>query len=358
MRARVCVAWRRLSRTSKLVMVGLLLLTLVALLLYVLPWKVHLSARTMPEFKWRLCRSFPGAPKFPGKPPQCSRNAAGDLVCEYTPTDIAIVVPLVPKQIDLLERGLKLWNHPDFFPCAEDGNFRDHIDLVFQITLSFDADPQLKARISQALGMGKATQCFRNVRFLSMNLDKAQDQYDMNLFSPGPSTMFHLLPAMEEEMVNVYTHFFLMEPDVRPLRRGWADEVMLQVITEPVEFWQKGSVGYYDVHEDHHINGNALYRLGDHDFNCFLQAELANEYPNSFDQSIFKASLRPENRDHIHRFIRSTFIMNSNWNYYLNGFTKDYPHTFLVHGKTACGRIDNKYKDFLEGRQPIVTSTP
>ena len=68
MRARVCVAWRRLSRTSKLVMVGLLLLTLVALLLYVLPWKVHLSARTMPEFKWRLCRSFPGARECCGRP--------------------------------------------------------------------------------------------------------------------------------------------------------------------------------------------------------------------------------------------------------------------------------------------------
>ena len=50
-------------------------------------------------------------------------------------TDVAIVVPFVPHQIDLMERAIWLWGHRDFFPCDPAQEHRKHVDLVFQFTV-------------------------------------------------------------------------------------------------------------------------------------------------------------------------------------------------------------------------------
>ena len=140
-----------------------------------------------------------------------------------------------------------------------------------------------------------------------MNLDEAQRQYDKNRFSPSPSTMFHTLFG-SEMMVKSYSHFFLMEPDVRPVRGGWVDRLVQEVTLDLVDFWQKGSMEYNHPHADHHLNGNGLYRLGSSDYNCFLEAVLALRYPDSFDQGQFIIMQQPDKIHQQHRFVDDMLV--------------------------------------------------
>ena len=141
-----------------------------------------------------------------------------------------------------------------------------------------------------------------------MNLHPDQDQYDLQQYSPGPSSMFHLL-FTSEDLAARYSHFLLMEPDVRAIRPGWVQALQQEVALSSVDFWQKGSVPYYSTFAGNlHINGNAIYKLGDQEFNCFLEREIAVQYPSSFDHSIHKTALLPENRRHLHRLVNPSEV--------------------------------------------------
>ena len=172
---------------------------------------------------------------------------------------------------------------------------------------SFLDHPELRRRLEEALQ--PIQECFGRVRFLSMNLDEAQNQYDKNRFSPSPSTMFHTLFGIED-LVSSYSHFFLMEPDTRPFRSGWSDRMLLEVMLDRVDFWQKGSMAYYDPEDDHHINGNAIYRLGDPGYSCFLERVLTVMYPYSFDYGQYMVMQKPDNFHLTHRCVFCIFPFN------------------------------------------------
>ena len=393
--------------------------------------------------------------------------------CKFKMTTMAVVVPFPAKQIDMMQKALKFWGHPDVFPCDRTKKYRHHVDLVFQFTVStveahqnflifpsrrlssfsffvfafctveepvpsmdllamlwgvevegrwcmrfppfffspsvheFPPPPPggglwlvLQDSFAEVPGLQQKVlditkpyrQCFREVRFLSMNLDSAQKQYDGNRFSPSPSTMFHTLLGMEE-MVKSYSHFFLFEPDALPFRAEWVDRLLLEVMLDQVDFWQKGSMAYYNPEDDHHINGNALYRLGHHGYNCFLERVLSVMYPYSFDYGQYFVMQKPDNFHLTHRFlllflpsigrmespflsplpmriphpllhpsrlymhgrccspcryIRSLFIQNSQWKFNIEFMRKNHNESFLVHGKAACKILYTRYADFLE----------
>lgn len=179
-------------------------------------------------------------------------------------------------------------------------------DHVMCLQISFQDQHDIRERLEQALG--PVMSCFRRIRFISMNLDEAQNQYDKGRFSPSPSTMFHSLFGLEE-LYAQYSHFLLVEPDVRALRSGWLDRLAMEVVVDRIDFWQKGSIEYSFEQGDGHINGNAIYRLGNMEYNCFLEAALAIRYPDSFDQGQYFVMHQPDRLENAHRFGIIHFVL-------------------------------------------------
>ena len=347
---------RRLHDLLCTLLMPLLLLSLVlSLVLLLRRWRTPLPP--VPSLRAPLCRSFPASrSRAWSHRPKCARvQGLAGVQCRYSDPEVVVIIPFVASQVDLLERGIWLWSHPDFSPCSlGPSSFSGKsVDLIFQITRSFEEFPGLQERLQQALQQG-ARHCFGRVEFRSMNLHPDQDQYDLQQYSPGPSSMFHLL-FTSEDLAARYSHFLLMEPDVRAIRPGWVQALQQEVALSSVDFWQKGSVPYYSTFAGNlHINGNAIYKLGDQEFNCFLEREIAVQYPSSFDHSIHKTALLPENRRHLHRFVRGVFIKNSNMDFFWDGYVEKYTHTWLVHGKAACKIIDSLYHTFLSSKWELA----
>lgn len=322
------------------------------------------------SFDLPLCnKGFPNAKSALLQPPKCSvvgEQAAGDghtLACNHSAVDIALVVPFIPRQAEKLERNIRLWALPNYFPCDPHSPYHKHVDLVFQLTNDFEDFPDIKKRLEEALRLSDVSSCFHAVRYLSMRLTKEQDQYSATWFppwapaySPGPSTMFHSIFGMEY-FVNHYSHFFMMEPDVRAIRPGWVDQMYLEVFMDGSDFWQKGSVRYYTPQGDHHLNGNAFYKLGDPQFNCFLQQAVDAKFPRAFDVSMFEIASESKNRKHLHRLTKTVFVKNVQWNFSMPEFARKNPGTFLVHGSESSRRMEKMHADYLKSfdskKQPI-----
>lgn len=77
-----------------------------------------------------------------------------------------------------------------------------------------------------------------------------------------------------------YDYLFYMEPDAGPIRSNWLDRIYEEV-EFVTDFWVKGSIyrgptkpkDYcYNLYSGcaEHMNGNSIYKLGDPDFNRFL----------------------------------------------------------------------------------------
>lgn len=137
----------------------------------------------------------------------------------------------------------------------------------------------------------------------------------------------------------IYDYFFLMEPDSRPIRKHWLDQLEKECAGTKY-FWQKGSVPRYHTDAyDLHINGNAIYRVNDEQSSRFFVESKNAFLPYiSFDQSIHAFRIQKGLHQSQHLFIASEFIVN-NWKgfeyYSVEEVLKELPDTFIMHGKQA-----------------------
>lgn len=147
----------------------------------------------------------------------------------------------------------------------------------------------------------------------------------------------------------------LMEPDMRPVRPHWLLKLHAEARHGDV-FWVKGSV--YRGNSSHlvsssrvreyrpaytHINGNALYSLGDSGFCEFYRrvrqyvvAKHGDSYA-AYDTDMAEYLMDSANwdaaRHHFHRFVFTDVIQNM-WHtdYSLLDMVSAHPNTYLVHG--------------------------
>jgi hypothetical protein len=152
-----------------------------------------------------------------------------------------------------------------------------------------------------------------------------------------------------------YTHFFLMEPDTRPIQQFWLDAIIDQItggrnqkLYFSTNWWISGSIyrGSKLIGQRFlHINGNALYHLSANFIayiQLFSQIYLSGNSPkNGYDLAMF--SLLLDNHDLgkrlWHKFRFSDFIQNC-WHTGCEGsdqlnntqFILNNPHTYLIHG--------------------------
>ena len=301
-----------------------------------------LSKFQYPTFPYKLCHKSELAKPFERTRPTCTTDGTNGYVCDFKVPEIAVVIPFSQYDLGVLLNLLHLLNLEDYFPCTE--HKQKHVDLVFQFTLSLLDFPGLPELVISSLG--KARECFRDVLFLSMNLDELQDQYpNSNCFSPSPNTMFSAL-FRNRELLSRYSFIFMMEVDVRPTRPLWVDRLVHEVTLERIDFWIKGSIAYNNLDGNLHLNGNAIYRMGDLDFDCFLQRALYLHYPLNFDTGIFDTQMRSENLESLHHFQSTTFLMNVA-NRYHKDFAQSASENYMVHARDAAKFIDNKNSRYL-----------
>jgi len=282
---------------------------------------------------------------------------------------LAIVMPFIASQIDRLTSNMKLWEPYRACQLTENGERvinTVETDLVFYFDKDLETAPALEdgRRIEEYFTQfwqnfaPAITKCFRKIDFLSAKLTDAQNRHP-----DGPCVqhfkLHHLLRGK-------YDHFFQMEPDVLPIQDDWLDGLAYEVTLNGPNcdhWWMKGSMsrcdGRYGLiakRRDFHINGNAMYCLGDPRFLDFFRRVQAF-YPagaatgsrvagcstgrwaeGGWDHTFFQFRQDPANFDyakHInHKFQLSPFIVNMCEDEYdREALLRQEPATLLVHSK-------------------------
>lgn len=193
-----------------------------------------------------------------------------------TPHRLAFIMPYIESQTDKVIDLLQQWTDRAPFDERADGAVRAQCDLIFYYHRSEQVHREQHAdsisAILDALPSDNASSQFdrSRVRFIYADLTDRED-----IYPNGANHMFYNLFFREstyEPLVASYRYFMLLEPDVVPLRARWGTKVYNETLGD--QFWMKGSQfhgRYLPAHFRTHINGNALYALGQPKFVDYLK---------------------------------------------------------------------------------------
>jgi hypothetical protein len=259
---------------------------------------------------------------------------------------LAVVIPFIRSQMsDLLVQLNMSIVYP---PCKVR---YDSVDLIFYHNEK--PSSSLETAIRQT---NYVNRCYHNILFLAANLAEHQDGY-----LHGSAVMWMKL-LLEEEDRSValrtygYTHFFLMEPDTKPIRSLWLDSLIEQITDSccgkvycTTTWWMSGSIyrGSKLITGERfiHINGNAIYHLSSK-FLTYVQLFsrtflFKTNPPTGYDLSIFLFLFNNSNlaKQVWHKFRFSDFIQNcgrpscvGDTQQEKNTFLFNNPDTYLIHG--------------------------
>lgn len=271
-----------------------------------------------------------------------------------------VVVPFHVSQEKIIRETLELWRtYPPCMPMNQTAasfayprSLAGPIPLGEGVTLVFYASSAQNSTLTENLlgyveGLPEeARYCFSAVQVAFASLQGRDDSY-----LRGSRRMFEQMLDNQIGLQNP-SHVLYMEPDVRPIRSHWLAAVDAQTRPPNAPFWMKGSLFRGDmvrtisrlVYDRLHVNGNALYALGDPNFRTFyfqtIRPFIAKYYhEGAYDTDIFKWLLDPHHYDearHLaHLFIFSDFIQNWWHNAYsIAQIRQTSPNTVLVHGGT------------------------
>lgn len=265
---------------------------------------------------------------------------------------LAIVIPFIRSQLSNLKNQLKL--SKIYPPCENPSNM---VDLIF-----YHNEGRLSSLQMEIRAMKYFDKCYRNIRYFAINLTNEENQYPIGSF-----IMWKKLLANDENNVLSlrtygYTHFFLMEPDTRPIRFFWLDAIINQITNGRLKtlyfannWWISGSVyrGSKPIGQRFlHINGNALYHLSASFIayvQFFSQDYLTEQNSRSgYDLIMFSLLLSKDDlgKRLWHKFQFSDFIQNC-WHTGCEGsdqlnntqFIFNNPNTYLIHGNFVNDEI-------------------
>eukprot|EP00741_Cyanophora_paradoxa_P006008 tig00000970_g5826.t1 len=175
----------------------------------------------------------------------------------------AVIVPFYKNLVPLLIEGLREWQLDHFFPCRPGDRYGPPADLIFHYVRDLSEEPGIEPEVREALRLSEegsfARRCFREVRFVSAGLDVQQAVY------PRGVTLRFFLLSTDAALKARYDYYFLMDTDVKAVRRDWLDELRrLAYSSEP--FWMMGSIDRSSWERPYWwmvLNGNAIYSLSD-----------------------------------------------------------------------------------------------
>lgn len=265
-----------------------------------------------------------------------------------------IVIPFHTSQVGRVEQNLRMWQQ--FPPCGREGapaapNGGYHLVLYSSAdskkrTYIAELEGRLQAAVanltSNALG------CFQSVEIHHANLSGSSDTY-----YKGTRLMIEKLIVGRVKLQHSPQYVFYMEPDCYPIRTNWLNALDASTRWPNAPFWMKGSIyrgynkGVYATRHPpqyYHINGNALYNVGDRQLKAwyirhyrpYVQASSPRK-DRSFDTDFWRFLNDLDNvmvaRQVMHKFVYTDLVINY-WksSYSLAKLRESFPHTYLVHG--------------------------
>lgn len=218
-------------------------------------------------------------------------------------------------------------------------------------------------------------QCFNDVSMAYAELTDEQDSYPA-----GPSIMWYKLMLERVIDKNAYDYMFWMEKDVIPIRPGWLDFLYYEALF-PLDMWIKGSIFRGTFFNEElmknnsatyqwigHINGNALYRLGDPYFEAHIRRAWKEFDPSqiAMDVAIWMVlNLSPsrhnfqEYQRHCHKVVYSSFIQNLAFDVtqeWREAIRNTYTPTFLIHGNPQSAGSPKHPTHAEDNKQLIPTA--
>jgi hypothetical protein len=275
---------------------------------------------------------------------------------------LILVLPFTGHESEVLVRNVESWSG-NMAACSP--GLKSHVDLG----LFFHATPsQLPSTIvvlTQRLRTTALKECFGQVHTLFANLTPEED-----IYPAGPSAMFFRIfnDLNIKKMLRPYRVMYWMELDTFPVKPLWIDKLYAESLIG--DFWMKGSIYFGPAFDESvkaaanwdwvgHINGNALYRLHEHEFDAFLKLVEDVEPPahfwKPFDISIWKVLHTFPYYWRIHQrvvrhFAYSDFVQH--WGFTITPDDVEQARiadsVYLVHGKnSSAGTIiyKQKFKD-------------
>ena len=257
-------------------------------------------------------------------------------------SSLKIVMPFHINQLDRVLETINKWNI--FKPCYKN-DFNESIEFIFYVghfaaqKTSLD---NLKSKLPQKID------CFSNIR-LTVHEYKSADE-DKHV--KGSRLMFENMLSRYYEPFKNTSFVFYMEPDVRVIRPFWLNGIINEIGNG--NFWSKGSVFRGDLNKFAkngpylpnyiHINGNALYNIGNDEFNLFYfnilrpyvvkkNGDSKNAYDTDFFEFLFDKDNYDITRKVLHKFQFTDMIQNY-WQteYRVNDLASKYPFTYFIHG--------------------------
>mmetsp|Transcript_6475 Transcript_6475/g.7034 ORF Transcript_6475/g.7034 Transcript_6475/m.7034 type:complete len:333 (+) Transcript_6475:75-1073(+) len=256
---------------------------------------------------------------------------ATETTNENCRTRLAVVIPFVAKQIPKIKKQIDMW--ADYFPCNVGWPCVENVTLFFAISLTHTEET--KNQLREIVHESGAHSCFSTIEFFETKTPKQHDSY-----RPAASSYQFYEFFKRPEIKGNYDYWFLMEPDVLPVRPLWLEHVYKETL-DVSPFWIKGSIAFRGAclsHPKHinkpcpppanpletrfnghwfvHINGNAIYRIGDPEFLAFREDVIKIMGLKYFDSSMGEVMLRtnystPFWSFYASRFRYSEFIVHS-----------------------------------------------
>jgi hypothetical protein len=186
----------------------------------------------------------------------------------------AVVVPAVASAGDQIVANLALWAQPDAAPMLWPRPAKP--DIIFSFN-NQETAAALEPAISDAFAALRLDRYFKTLRFERLDLVGEADLYQRDYTKPagpgghkaGPNNQFF---ETMRRVRDVGRYVFFMEPDCVPIRSDWLGQLIDRL--EGEDAWIIGSVyrgrGTLDRRFMRHLNGNAIYAVGDPAFQEFL----------------------------------------------------------------------------------------
>lgn len=258
-----------------------------------------------------------------------------------------VIIPFHIKQYDILVRNIKKWSK--YMPCNKRDFFnKNSPKLIFFVGYTEESSVKyLHYKLSDLMPYFR---CFSNrytIDLVKFKLAKKNDSHVL-----GARLMFEYMLSKKNSLFKECTYVFYMEPDCIPIRSEWIDALQKEIGS----FWIKGAIfrGKFEnkinkyLPNKYHINGNALYNIGDKRFVEFYfkilrpYIERHGDSITAYDTDFSEFLLDIKNYDYvkmiIHNFVFTETIQNL-WhlNYSVKEVRQKYPQTFIVHGGNPIG---------------------
>lgn len=258
------------------------------------------------------------------------------VLCVQRAPTLTIVMPFPPKQLNFVQDNLNAWQSYEFYPCDPAKRYGANFELMFY--LSQPDKPTQQALTSAYFNSTWARECFSALSFKFIDMDLKTDVY-------GPGTLAMFYSSFDDDFFHQPRDYMLWcEPDFVPIRRHWLDLLYERELIGVPPFWMRGSIPRYPFSDgDWHLNGNALYAVGNRSFAAFAKSSRgAFKAYDSFDQSLF-AKLG-ENRHLVHLFVYTDAIQNRGYEIYdIPQLRANESRLLIAHGKGLLASVKRFY---------------